>query len=195
MGPRRTQKGARRDRNAGVLPISGSLVKRGCSLQSLQGRLPQIARRALSGMKAARRAYASLSRPAFVSAAAGLPTIVPVADGQAGASRLQRRICGTVAHTPIETNPLDVHAPFARYVHACSVPPDVRLLFTSGQLGIDVEGSIPLGAEAQTALALRNVSAILASAGAGLEHIVRLNAYVTGREHLSGYMRARGIPQ
>ena len=30
-----------------------------------------------------------------------------------------------------------------------------------------------------------------AAAGAGMEHIVRLNAYVTGREHLPGYMKAR----
>jgi enamine deaminase RidA (YjgF/YER057c/UK114 family) len=32
---------------------------------------------------------------------------------------------------------------------------------------------------------------VLAEAGAGPEAVVRLNAFVTGREHLAGYMAAR----
>ena len=119
-----------------------------------------------------------------------LRTVASLRRPAPAASRSLRLRC-TVAHTPVETNPAEVHPPFARYVHACSVPSDTRLIFTSGQLGIDVEGSIPTGAEAQTTLAFRNVAAILASAGAGMEHVVRLNAFVTGREHLPGYMRAR----
>ena len=102
-----------------------------------------------------------------------------------------RSLSTTVLHTPIETSAAEVHPPFARYVHACSVPPEARVIVTSGQLGIGTDGSIPTGAEAQTALAFRNVASILASAGAGMEHVVRLNAYVTGREHLPGYMKAR----
>ena len=94
-------------------------------------------------------------------------------------------------HTPIATKAVDAHPPFARYAHGCVVPPHARLIACSGQLGITKDGAIPDGAEAQTALALQNVSAILAAEGAGLQHVVRLNAYVTGREHLPGYMRAR----
>ena len=104
---------------------------------------------------------------------------------------LCRRLASSIVHTPVETAAADVHPPFARYVHACAVPPDSQLIVTSGQLGIETDGSIPDGAEAQTALALRNVASVLAQSGAGLQHVVRLNAYVTGREHLPGYMKAR----
>ena len=50
---------------------------------------------------------------------------------------------------------------------------------------------MPEGAEAQSALALSNIEAVLAEAGIGRWNVVRLNAYVTGREHLGGYMAAR----
>ena len=34
---------------------------------------------------------------------------------------------------------------------------------------------------------------ILCSAGLGPEHVVRVNAYVTDRSHLAGYMQARDV--
>ncbi|WP_371932250.1 RidA family protein [Roseibium sp. MMSF_3361] len=87
--------------------------------------------------------------------------------------------------------PPDIRPPFARYSHAVEVPPGHRLLFASGQLGIDAEDQIPTGVEGQTALCFENIRAILASAGMTLADIVRINAYVTGREHLPGYMKTR----
>ena len=65
------------------------------------------------------------------------------------------------------------------------------MVFTSGQLGIKPDGVTPEGAKEQTRVALQNVKQVLEAAGAGVEHIVRLNAFVTGREHLPGYMAAR----
>ena len=91
----------------------------------------------------------------------------------------------------IETSAQEVHPPFARYVHAMEVPADANFIFTSGQLGIAPDGTIPPTAEAQTSLAIQNIAAVLNAAGAGLTDVVRLNAFVTGREHLQGYMRAR----
>ena len=79
------------------------------------------------------------------------------------------RLCATFAqqaHTAIETDASELHPPFARYAHACKVPADSELIFTSGQLGIEVDGTIPSGAEAQTALAFRNIRKILVAAGA-----------------------------
>ena len=87
--------------------------------------------------------------------------------------------------------PPDIRPPFARYSHAVEVPPGQRLLFASGQLGIDAEDQIPKGVEGQTALCFENIRAILASAGMTLADVVRINAYVTGREHLPGYMKTR----
>ncbi|MEH6728364.1 MAG: RidA family protein [Hyphomicrobiales bacterium] len=87
--------------------------------------------------------------------------------------------------------PGTIRAPFANYSHSVEVPPGSRLLVCSGQLGITPDDHIPEGAEAQTDLIFQNIAEILASAGMDLSHIVRVNAYVSHRDHLAGYMRAR----
>jgi len=92
-------------------------------------------------------------------------------------------------HTPL--SPTDIHPPFAPYSHAVEVPPGQRLVFCSGQLGIERDGTIPSDCAGQTKLCFENIRAILREAGMGLEHIVRINAYVTGREHLRPYMDVR----
>jgi enamine deaminase RidA (YjgF/YER057c/UK114 family) len=87
--------------------------------------------------------------------------------------------------------PASIRAPFARYSHAVEVPPGARLLVLSGQLGVGPDDIAPEGAEAQAALCFANIAAILAEGGMTPADIVRFNAYVTGREHLPGYMKAR----
>ena len=92
-------------------------------------------------------------------------------------------------HSPL--SPTTIHPPFSAYSNGVEIPAGQRLVFCSGQLGIAADGTIPPTAELQAHLALDNIEAILAEAGLGLEHIVRLNAYVTHREHLRPYMEAR----
>ncbi|RAI04032.1 enamine deaminase RidA [Acuticoccus sediminis] len=87
--------------------------------------------------------------------------------------------------------PATIRRPFANYPHAVEVPAGMRLLVLSGQLGIAPDETVPQGAEAQAERCFANIAAILAEAGAGPGDVVRLNAYVTGREHLPGYMAAR----
>ena len=87
--------------------------------------------------------------------------------------------------------PPSIRAPFARYSHAVETPPGARLLAISGQLGVDGDEVAPEGAEAQAALCLANIDAILGDAGMGRGAVIRLNGYVTAREHLPGYMAAR----
>ncbi len=87
--------------------------------------------------------------------------------------------------------PSSIRPPFARYSHGIEVPPAHRLLFCSGQLGITSEDHIPAGVEAQTELCFHNIGAILQEAEMDFTDIVRINAYVTGREHLPGYMKVR----
>ncbi|WP_375260250.1 RidA family protein [Citreimonas sp.] len=91
--------------------------------------------------------------------------------------------------TPL--TPATIPPPFARYAHGVHVAPGHALIATSGQLGLAMDGTIPEGAEAQAALCLANIDAILAEAGAARDHVIRLNAFVTGREHMAGYMVAR----
>jgi enamine deaminase RidA (YjgF/YER057c/UK114 family) len=66
-----------------------------------------------------------------------------------------------------------------------------RFVFCSGQLGIGADKEIPPDCAGQTALCFENIRAILAEAGMGLQHIVRINAFVSGREHLQPYMHVR----
>ncbi len=88
-------------------------------------------------------------------------------------------------------NPATLHPPFARYVHGRVVGPRARLILTSGQLPVRKDGTTPDGAEAQAALCFANIAEILAEGGAAAEHVIRVNAYVTDRAHMAGYMAAR----
>ena len=90
-----------------------------------------------------------------------------------------------------EITPEDIAPPFARYAHGVEVPEGYRLIFTSGQLGLAEDGSIPAGSEAQAAICFGNIDAILRAAGASRADVVRLNAFVTDRAHMAGYMAAR----
>ncbi|MFN3261572.1 MAG: RidA family protein [Pikeienuella sp.] len=87
--------------------------------------------------------------------------------------------------------PPAIPVPFANYSHGIEAPPGARLLVTSGQLGSEPGGAVPEGAEAQARLCFRQIEAILAAAGMGREDVLRLNAFVTDRAHMAGYMAAR----
>lgn len=87
--------------------------------------------------------------------------------------------------------PVVIHPPFARYTHGVCVRTGSDTLFCSGQLGIDFDGTVPDGIEAQTTRCLENIEAILTDAGMDRSHLVRLSSFVTDRSHLAGYMTAR----
>ena len=91
--------------------------------------------------------------------------------------------------TPL--NPPSIHPPFAAYSHGIIVPAGERLVFCSGQLGIAADKTLPSDCAGQARICFENITAILAEAGMTLANIVRINAYVTGREHLPDYMGVR----
>ncbi len=68
----------------------------------------------------------------------------------------------------------------APYSQAVAATPG-EVVFVSGQLGVDPESGALVDGDvhAQTALALRHVAAVLAAAGAGLEHVVKTTVYLT----------------
>ena len=54
-----------------------------------------------------------------------------------------------------------------------------NMLFASGQIPINpADGTIPEGIEAQTAQAIKNVKAILAEAGVGIENVVKTTVFL-----------------
>lgn len=87
--------------------------------------------------------------------------------------------------------PPTIAPPFAAYAHGVEVPPGARLVVTSGQLALAADGTVPDGAEAQARLCLANCAAILAEAGMTPADVIRINAFVTDRAHMQGYMAAR----
>ncbi|MBI4921049.1 MAG: RidA family protein [Devosia nanyangense] len=92
-------------------------------------------------------------------------------------------------HRPL--SPTTIHPPFSAYSNGVEVAAGQKLVFCSGQLGIARDGTIPPTAADQAALCFDNIAAVLAEAGLGLQHIVRINAYVSAREHLRPYMDVR----
>jgi 2-iminobutanoate/2-iminopropanoate deaminase len=92
-------------------------------------------------------------------------------------------------HKPL--SPTTIHPPFSAYSNGVELPAGQRLVFCSGQLGISKNAEIPATVGEQAELAFDNIAAILADAGMTLEHVVRINAFVTSREHLRAYMDVR----
>lgn len=88
-------------------------------------------------------------------------------------------------------SPATIRPPFARYSHGVEVPAGHRLVFCSGQLGVAAGGGVPESARAQADLCFANIAAILAEEGMALTDIVRINAYVTDRADMKGYMESR----
>jgi 2-iminobutanoate/2-iminopropanoate deaminase len=88
-------------------------------------------------------------------------------------------------------SPPSIRPPLARYSHGIAVPTGHRLVITAGQLGIRLDESIPEDCEAQADICFANIAAILAEDGMTMADVVRLSVYVTAREHMQGYRRAR----
>jgi len=87
--------------------------------------------------------------------------------------------------------PNSIRTPFARYSHAVEVPPGARWLLCSGQLGISTDDKIPSDTEEQAVLCFEAIGACLKEAGMSFGDIVRINAFVTAREHMAPYMAVR----
>jgi 2-iminobutanoate/2-iminopropanoate deaminase len=82
-------------------------------------------------------------------------------------------------------NPAAVHAPSSGYSMGLELDQHRRLLFVSGQVPERPDGSVPEGFEAQCEQAWRNVIAVLAAAGLGVEHLVKISTFLTDRSQVS----------
>ena len=84
----------------------------------------------------------------------------------------------------VRHNPATVHAPSSGYSMGLEVGQHRRLLFISGQVPENSDGSVPDGFEAQCEQAWRNVIAVLTAAGLGIEHLVKINTFLTDRSQV-----------
>lgn len=87
--------------------------------------------------------------------------------------------------------PPELRAPFARYAHGVEIPASWRLVRTSGQLGISPEDHIPAGAYDQACICFDSIRSILAAGGMGPADVAHITGFVTDREFMGDYMRAR----
>ena len=93
----------------------------------------------------------------------------------------------TVPHNPTD----GVYAATDDYLHALEVRGAERLLFVSGTMGLDREGTPGATLEEQLELVWTNIRAILASAGMTVDDIVRLTSYLTDASYAEANARAR----
>jgi 2-iminobutanoate/2-iminopropanoate deaminase len=81
-------------------------------------------------------------------------------------------------------NPSGVAGPFGTYSHGIEVESPMRLVFGSGQTGVDTDGRIGEDIEEQSRLVWRNIGEVLAGAGMGISDIVQLNMLIVNRGDL-----------
>jgi len=81
-------------------------------------------------------------------------------------------------------NPATVCPPAAGYSMGVEATKHRRLLFISGQVPERVDGTVPEGFEAQCEQSWRNVVEVLAAAGLGVEHLVKVTTFLTDRSQL-----------
>jgi 2-iminobutanoate/2-iminopropanoate deaminase len=97
-------------------------------------------------------------------------------------------------------NPRTVAAPIGSYSHAVRIESEAgRWVFVSGQIANDLDGTLvgPGDLRAQTEQVFRNLGRILEANGAGFEHVVKLQTFLTTLEDLAGSreVRARFVPE
>jgi enamine deaminase RidA (YjgF/YER057c/UK114 family) len=78
------------------------------------------------------------------------------------------------------------------YSHVVEIQGGARIIFFAGQLGVDTSGAFvggPGNFKAQTMQAFENLKAALTAAGAGFEHLVKINNFLVDIEHNMGAFR------
>jgi 2-iminobutanoate/2-iminopropanoate deaminase len=93
--------------------------------------------------------------------------------------------------TMIRHHPAEVFAPSRNYSLGLEVTGHPRLLFISGQVPAGPDGAAPKRFPAQCEQAWRNVLSVLAAAGLGVEHLVKVNVFLTDRSQVADHRAIR----
>jgi len=82
-------------------------------------------------------------------------------------------------------------APGTGYSHGIELPPNTRLLYLAGQLGIAPDGKMAPDIKGQAEQAWKNLGAVLAAAGMSYANLVKVNHFLTRREDVPAYREVR----
>ena len=78
-----------------------------------------------------------------------------------------------------------------KYSLGGEVPAGSRVLYVSGQVGLDGKGKLAATIEEQCDLAWKNIGQVLEAAGMAYRDIVKINAYITDPRYMPAYREAR----
>ncbi|MGI9372349.1 MAG: RidA family protein [Hyphomicrobiales bacterium] len=81
--------------------------------------------------------------------------------------------------------------PFSKYSQAIEVPGGQKLVFVSGQVGVDLEGNLATTSQGQHEQIWRNILAILKDAGLGPHDIVEITCYITSADQVGTTRQVR----
>lgn len=87
-------------------------------------------------------------------------------------------------------NPTSV-ALAGKYALGCEVPANARLMFVSGQVGLDGAGKLAQGIEAQCDQVWKNIGEVLKSAGMDYGDIVKMTTFLTDSRFIAANRAAR----
>jgi enamine deaminase RidA (YjgF/YER057c/UK114 family) len=91
-----------------------------------------------------------------------------------------------------QLNPAELPAPTGNYTHGTEVSGATRTVFVSGQVPwADADGKLPDDFESQCRLTWTNVFKVLAQAGMGPEHLVKITTFLASRDHREANSRIR----
>jgi enamine deaminase RidA (YjgF/YER057c/UK114 family) len=90
-------------------------------------------------------------------------------------------------------NPPEIAPPVGAYSQAILTQGAGRTLYIAGQVGLQPDGQLAEGFEAQAEAAWKNIVAVLAAAGLGPQDLVKVTTFVTDPAHLAlfGPVRTR----
>lgn len=87
--------------------------------------------------------------------------------------------------------PNTVAKPAGPYSHGVEIPANARILYLAGQVGAAPDGSMAKDFETQADQCWKNIKAILAAAGMGVENLVKCTHFLTRQEDTAAYGRIR----
>ena len=78
-----------------------------------------------------------------------------------------------------------------KYSLGAEIPEGARVLFVSGQVGVDSRGKILDGIEKQVGQAFKNIGQVLKAGGMGFKDVVKVNDFLTDSRFIPTYRSVR----
>ena len=78
-----------------------------------------------------------------------------------------------------------------KYSHGAEIPQGARVLFVSGQVGVDSRGKLQQGFDKQAVQVWKNIGQVLKAGGMGYKDIVKITSFITDGRYLMANRAAR----